>query len=138
LKDNRLKKLMEQDKLKAVLEYLTKQFQEQQKTSPTKSIQSKQQTNNNQQQQEINHKIQISHFDQSQPFKGRLSEISVFFFFFENCQVKVCFSNIIISCWRSSSAYSLLFNYKCRFVNRGKFKEISQSSSKTKENRDKN
>lgn len=70
---------MEQDKLKAVLEYLTKQFQEQQKTSPTKSIQSKQQTNNQQkQQQQVNHKIEISHFDQSQPFKGRLSEI-VFF-----------------------------------------------------------
>lgn len=76
LKDNRLKKLMEQDKFKAVLEYLTKQFHEQQKSlSPNKSTQSKQLTNNNQQQQQqqqkINHKIEISHFDQNQPLKGR-------------------------------------------------------------------
>lgn len=76
---------MEQDKLKAVLEYLTKQFQEQQKTSPTKPIQSKQPTHN---QQQANNKIQISHFDQSQPFKGRLSEIIIIFFFFEIVKFK--------------------------------------------------
>jgi hypothetical protein len=73
LKDNRLKKLMEQDKIKPVLEYLAKQRNEQQKSSSTtaKPIpQAKQQTKQN---VEIQDKIEILHFDQAGDLKGRQS-----------------------------------------------------------------
>jgi hypothetical protein len=53
LKDNRLKKLMEQDKIKPVLEYYAKQ-------------QTKQNV-------EIQDKIEILHFDQAGDLKGRQS-----------------------------------------------------------------
>jgi hypothetical protein len=80
LKDNRLKKLMEQDKIKAVLEYLTKQWNEQQKTAPTtmtiKPVAKKQQEKQNEQ---IQDKIEVLHFDQSDDLKGKQS-LFVFFF----------------------------------------------------------
>ena len=63
---------MEQDKIKAVFEYLTKQWNEQQKSAP-KSTEDKP----NKQQEEEDHdqqnKIQILHFDQPGDLKGRQS-----------------------------------------------------------------
>ncbi|CAM4950946.1 unnamed protein product [Rotaria socialis] len=73
LKDNRLKKLMEQDKFKAVLEYLAKQWNEQQKsittttTTTSKSLPAKQQELN----EEYQNKIEILHYDQPGDLKGR-------------------------------------------------------------------
>ncbi len=62
---------MEQDKIKPVLEYLAKQWNEQQKTTTTtsKPLPQKQQ----QQDQQIQDKIQILHFDQPGDLKGRQS-----------------------------------------------------------------
>jgi hypothetical protein len=65
---------MEQDKIKPVLEYLTKQWNEQQKTAPVKSIpQKQQQQQEKQNEQIIQDKIEILHFDQSDDLKGRQS-----------------------------------------------------------------
>ncbi|CAF3832853.1 unnamed protein product, partial [Rotaria sordida] len=72
LKDNRLKKLMEQDKIKAVLEYLAKQWNEQQKSISTtsKSFPQKQQEQLKLN-EDIQDKIEILHFDQPGDLKGR-------------------------------------------------------------------
>jgi Leucine-rich repeat (LRR) protein len=74
LKDNRLKKLMEQDKIKPVLEYLAKQWNDQQKTAPTteKPVVQKQQQKTKESEQ-IQDKIEILHFDQPGELKGRQS-----------------------------------------------------------------
>ncbi|CAF3921600.1 unnamed protein product [Adineta steineri] len=75
LKDNRLKKLMEQDKLKPVLEYLAKQWNEQQKSTTSKPAQKKQPQQQQQQQAEateqVQNKIEVLHFDQEGDLKGR-------------------------------------------------------------------
>lgn len=67
---------MEQDKIKAVLEYLTKQWNEQQKTNSSHSKlsqdkQKKQETN--QENQELVNKIEILHIDQPGELKGKQS-----------------------------------------------------------------
>jgi len=82
LKDNRLKKLMEQDKIKPVLEYLAKQWNEQQKTTTAttttaKPVAQKQKPKENEQVQD---KIEILHFDQPGDLKGRQSLFSLDFF----------------------------------------------------------
>ena len=67
IKDNRLKKLIEQDKGKAVLEYLAKLNQQQQKKDKQKTnavVSPKTQNNASSSPQ---HKIQILHFDQPDP-----------------------------------------------------------------------
>ena len=71
LKDNRLKKLMEQDKIKAVLEYLGKQWNEQQKNL-SKSSQNKSK-DQQQEEEEIENKIEVLHFDQPGDLKGKQS-----------------------------------------------------------------
>ncbi|CAF3341985.1 unnamed protein product, partial [Rotaria sp. Silwood2] len=77
LKDNRLKKLMEQDKIKAVLEYLSKQWNELEKSTSNLSKTLPQQQQQQQQQQhikqneQIQDKIQILHIDQQGDLKGR-------------------------------------------------------------------
>lgn len=85
LKDTRLKKLMEQDKLKPVLEYLSKQWNEQQKTTTATTTISKSVTSKSTAQpkktEEIQDKIEILHFDQPGEFKGRQS---LFFIFTKN------------------------------------------------------
>ncbi len=69
---------MEQDKIKPVLEYLAKQWTEQQKSTSTtsKPVQQKQQQHVKEVQQ-IQDKIEILHFDQPGELKGRQS---LFFF----------------------------------------------------------
>jgi hypothetical protein len=64
---------MEQDKIKPVLEYLAKQWTEQQKSTSTtsKPVQQKQQQVKDVQQ--IQDKIEVLHFDQPGDLKGRQS-----------------------------------------------------------------
>jgi hypothetical protein len=64
---------MEQDKIKPVLEYLAKQWNEQQKSTSTtsKPVQQKQQQVKDVQQ--IQDKIEVLHFDQPGDLKGRQS-----------------------------------------------------------------
>ncbi|CAF3572085.1 unnamed protein product [Rotaria sp. Silwood1] len=79
LKDNRLKKLMEQDKIKAVLEYLSKQWQDQQKLISSTTTKTKTHIIKQQQEQQgeiksnenIQDKIEILHFDQPGDLKGK-------------------------------------------------------------------
>ena len=72
LKDYRLKKLIEQDKLKAVLEYVAKQWDEQQKLASTtaKPAQSKK-VEERKKTEQVKDKIEILHFDSSWDLKGR-------------------------------------------------------------------
>ena len=71
LKDNRLKKFMEQQKLKAVLEYLAKHWHEQHKSTSTtaKSVQMKSNQERKQSEQ-VHEKIETLHFDQPGELKG--------------------------------------------------------------------
>ncbi len=71
---------MEQDKIKPVLEYLSKQWVEQQKASPSKPVVPKQQPKEKQAEQQIQDKIEILHFDQSDDLKGRQSLFICYFF----------------------------------------------------------
>jgi formate dehydrogenase maturation protein FdhE len=69
---DRLKKLIQQDKLKAVLEYAAKQWEEQQKSASTtaKPAQSKK-AKERKKSEQVKDKIKILHFDSSGDFKGR-------------------------------------------------------------------
>lgn len=69
---------MEQDKIKAVLEYLTKQWNELQKSTP-KSTEDKTQKSNEDEddQQEQQNQMQILHFDQPGDLKGRQSSFGI-------------------------------------------------------------
>jgi len=91
LKDNRLKKLMEQEKIKPVLEYLAKQWNEQQKSTSTtsKPVPQKQQHQQQQgkQNEQIQDKIEVLHFDQPGDLKGRQSLFRFFASFF---RVLIC------------------------------------------------
>lgn len=73
IKDNRLKKLIEQDKVKALLEYLTRQFNEQAKTStaaPTPPL-SKGTASKDNVDQTTKDLIRVLHFDQPGELKGK-------------------------------------------------------------------
>lgn len=69
---------MEQDKIKPVIEYLAKQWTEQQKTTTSKSVAQKPSQQQQQQQQakqpeQVQDKIEVLHFDQPGELKGRQS-----------------------------------------------------------------
>ena len=67
---------MEQDKIKPVLEYLAKQWSEQQKSTSTTSkpvLQKQQQQQQAKQNEQIQDKVEVLHFDQPGDIKGRQS-----------------------------------------------------------------
>ena len=76
-RNNRLKKLIEQEKIKAVLEYLSKQWTEQQKSSTSASKRSQDnqrpEQDTDQTNQDLINKIEILHLDQPGDLKGRQS-----------------------------------------------------------------
>ncbi len=88
---------MEQDKIKPVLEYLAKQWNEQKKTVTTtttttaKPVTKKQQVK---EEEQIQDKIEILHFDQPGDLKGRQS---LFVFFYLQFSMDFYFSYIITS-----------------------------------------
>ncbi len=77
---------MEQEKIKPVLEYLAKQWNEQQKSTSTTSKpvpQKQQQQQQGQQNEQIQDKIEVLHFDQPGDLKGRQSLFRFFASFVE-------------------------------------------------------